>query len=236
MKNIHQYKNTSLVNKVFDGAFKKYDMMNDIMSLGTHRIWKQQFVDTVILENNNTIVDMASGTGDISRLLIQKNKKKEIIRIEPNFNMLNQNIDEFKSYKNIKHLCSYAETVPLKNNSIDAYLISFGLRNISKLDIALKEAFRILKKGGGFYCLEFYKVNKPILREIYNFYSKSIPALGKVFNQDSKPYEYLAKSIDDFSSQKEISKKLRDVGFRNISTRDIFGGIASIHYSWKLND
>jgi demethylmenaquinone methyltransferase/2-methoxy-6-polyprenyl-1,4-benzoquinol methylase len=236
MKNIHQYKNTSLVNKVFDGAFKKYDMMNDIMSLGTHRIWKQQFVDTVILENNNTIVDMASGTGDISRLLIQKNKSKEIIRIEPNFNMLNQNIDEFKSYKNIKHLCSYAETVPLKNNSIDAYLISFGLRNISKLDIALKEAFRILKKGGGFYCLEFYKVNKPILREIYNFYSKSIPALGKVFNQDSKPYEYLAKSIDDFSSQKEISKKLRDVGFKNISTRDIFGGIASIHYSWKLND
>lgn len=236
MKNIHQYKNTSLVNKVFDGAFKKYDMMNDIMSLGTHRIWKQQFVDTVVLENNNTIVDMASGTGDISRLLIQKNKSKEIIRIEPNFNMLNQNIDEFKSYKNIKHLCSYAETVPLKNNSIDAYLISFGLRNISKLDIALKEAFRILKKGGGFYCLEFYKVNKPILREIYNFYSKSIPALGKVFNQDSKPYEYLAKSIDDFSSQKEISKKLRDVGFRNISTRDIFGGIASIHYSWKLND
>jgi demethylmenaquinone methyltransferase/2-methoxy-6-polyprenyl-1,4-benzoquinol methylase len=236
MKNIHQYKNTSLVNKVFDGAFKKYDMMNDIMSLGTHRIWKQQFVDTVILENNNTIVDMASGTGDISRLLIQKNKSKEIIRIEPNFNMLNQNIDEFKNYKNIKHLCSYAETVPLKNNSIDAYLISFGLRNISKLDIALKEAFRILKKGGGFYCLEFYKVNKPILREIYNFYSKSIPALGKVFNQDSKPYEYLAKSIDDFSSQKEISKKLRDVGFKNISTRDIFGGIASIHYSWKLND
>jgi len=236
MKNIHQYKNTSLVNKVFDGAFKKYDMMNDIMSLGTHRIWKQQFVDTVILENNNTIVDMASGTGDISRLLIQKNKSKEIIRIEPNFNMLNQNIDEFKNYKNIKHLCSYAETVPLKNNSIDAYLISFGLRNISKLDIALKEAFRILKKGGGFYCLEFYKVNKPILREIYNFYSKSIPALGKVFNQDSKPYEYLAKSIDDFSSQKEISKKLRDVGFKNISNKDIFGGIASIHYSWKLND
>lgn len=236
MKNIHQYKNTSLVNKVFDGAFKKYDMMNDIMSLGAHRIWKQQFVDTVILENNNTIVDMASGTGDISRLLIQKNKSKEIIRIEPNFNMLNQNIDEFKSYKNIKHLCSYAETVPLKNNSIDAYLISFGLRNISKLDIALKEAFRILKKGGGFYCLEFYKVNKPILREIYNFYSKSIPALGKVFNQDSKPYEYLTKSIEDFYSQKEISKKLRDVGFRNISTRDIFGGIASIHYSWKLND
>ena len=236
MKNIHQYKNTSLVNKVFDGAFKKYDMMNDIMSLGTHRIWKQQFVDTVILENNNTIVDMASGTGDISRLLIQKNKSKEIIRIEPNFNMLNQNIDEFKNYKNIKHLCSYAETVPLKNNSIDAYLISFGLRNISKLDIALKEAFRILKKGGGFYCLEFYKVNKPILRKIYNFYSKSIPALGKVFNQDSKPYEYLTKSIEDFYSQKEISKKLRDVGFRNISTRDIFGGIASIHYSWKLND
>ena len=79
MKNIHQYKNTSLVNKVFDGAFKKYDMMNDIMSLGTHRIWKQQFVDTVILENNNTIVDMASGTGDISRLLIQKNKSKETV-------------------------------------------------------------------------------------------------------------------------------------------------------------
>ena len=236
MKNIHQYKNTNLVNKVFDNAYKKYDLMNDVMSMGTHRIWKQQFVNSIELENNGTIVDMASGTGDISRLLLKKTQNNKIIRIEPNYNMLNQNINEFRIFKNIKHICSYAESIPLKNNSIDSYLISFGLRNISKLDLALREAFRILKKGGGFYCLEFYKVNKPVLKEIYNLYSKSIPALGKLFNQDSKPYEYLTKSIEDFHSQNEISNKLQNTGFKNISIKDIFGGIASIHYSWKLND
>ena len=235
MKNIHQYKNKNYVNSVFD-VHQNYDLMNDIMSFGTHRLWKQDFVNSIEFESKNKIIDMASGTGDISKLILKKNSHQNIYRIEPNFNMINNNIQKFKKYKNVKNICSYAENIPLKDNFVDTYIISFGLRNTTHIDNALSEAFRVLKKGGGFYCLEFYKVNKPILSNIYNFYSKTIPFFGQIFNQNAKTYEYLVKSINDFFSQKEIENKLLNTGFKNISFKNIFAGIASIHYAWKLDD
>ena len=210
--------------------------MNDIMSIGRHRLWKEEFVKSLDLNLEYKIVDMASGTGDISYSILKKNKLQKIYRIEPNFNMLNHNISKFNNFKNIKHICSYAENVPLRSQIIDVYLISFGLRNVSQIDNALNDAFRILKKGGGFFCLEFYKVNKPILGQLYNLYSKTIPFFGKIFNKDSNPYEYLVKSIEDFHSQNEIKNKLNKAGFKNVNIKNIFGGIASIHYAWKLND
>ena len=236
MKNIHHYKNKKLVNNVFDYVYQNYDLMNDIMSFGSHRLWKEEFVKSLDLNLEYKIVDMASGTGDISYSILKKNKLQKIYRIEPNFNMLNHNISKFNNFKNIKHICSYAENVPLRSQIIDVYLISFGLRNVSQIDNALNEAFRILKKGGGFFCLEFYKVNKPILGQLYNLYSKTIPFIGKIFNKDSNPYEYLVKSIEDFHSQNEIKNKLNKAGFKNVNIKNIFGGIASIHYAWKLND
>lgn len=236
MKNIHQIKNKDLVNEIFDNTYQNYDLMNDIMSFGTHRIWKQQFVNSIEMHPEDKIVDMASGTGDITKLILKKNINQNIFRIEPNKKMINYNIQDFEKFKNVKNLCSYAECIPLNDGSINSYLISFGLRNITNLDQALKEAFRVLKKGGGFYCLEFYKVNKPVIKNFYNLYSKSIPFLGKIFNKNSKPYEYLTKSIEDFYSQEEIKYKLHKLGFRNISIKNIFGGIATIHYAWKLND
>ena len=181
MKNIHHYKNKKLVNNVFDNVYQNYDLMNDIMSFGSHRLWKEEFVKSLDLNLEYKIVDMASGTGDISYSILKKNKLQKIYRIEPNFNMLNHNISKFNNFKNIKHICSYAENVPLRSQIIDVYLISFGLRNVSQIDNALNEAFRILKKGGGFFCLEFYKVNKPILGQLYNLYSKTIPFFGKIF-------------------------------------------------------
>ncbi len=236
MKNIHQMKDIDLVNDIFDNAYQNYDCMNDIMSFGTHRIWKQQFIDSVEISSTDQIIDMASGTGDISKLILKKNIYQNIYRIEPNKKMLNYKIHEFEKFKNIKHICSYAENIPLTDNSINSYLISFGLRNISKLDQALKESFRVLKKGGGFYCLEFFKVKKPLIKNFYNLYSKTIPFFGSIFNQNPKPYEYLVKSIEDFFSQEEIIQKLSNAGFKNISVKNIFGGIASIHYAWKLDD
>ena len=236
MKNIHQVKNKDLVNDVFNNVYENYDLMNDIMSLGSHRLWKQQYVDSIEFTSTDRIIDMASGTGDIAKLILKKNINQNIIRIDPNKNMLNHNIQYFKNLKNIISLCGYAESIPLESSSIDKYLISFGLRNISKLDLGLKEAYRVLKKGGAFYCLEFYKVKKPIIKNFYNLYSKAIPLFGKIFNQNQKPYEYLTKSIEDFYSQEEITNKLLKTGFKNISTKNIFGGIASIHYAWKLSD
>ena len=236
MKNIHQYKDKKFVNNVFDNVYENYDLMNDIMSFGSHRLWKEEFVKSLDLNLEHKIIDMSSGTGDITQLILKKNKHQKIYRIEPNFNMLNHNISKFSNYNNIKHICSYAENVPLKSQMIDVYLISFGLRNVSQIDSVLSEAYRILKKGGGFFCLEFYKINKPILGKLYNLYSKTIPFFGKIFNQDSNPYEYLVRSIEDFHSQTEIKNKLNKAGFKNVNIKNIFGGIASIHYAWKLND
>jgi len=237
MKNIHQYKNTNLVNEVFDNVHQNYDLMNDVMSLGTHRLWKKEFVNMMDLSSPQKIIDMASGTGDITKLILQScNEETEVLRIEPNFKMLSQNISEFKKYQNVMHLCSYAENVPIKNSSIDTYCISFGLRNITNLNQALKEVYRVLNRGGKFYCLEFYKVKEPLLKNLYEIYSKAIPFLGKVFNQNSKPYEYLTKSIEDFCTQGEITKRLSNAGFKNINTKNLFGGIATIHIAWKFDD
>tara|TARA_B100000963_G_scaffold228744_1_gene199476 strand:+ start:11779 stop:12489 length:711 start_codon:yes stop_codon:yes gene_type:complete len=236
MKNIHQYKTKKYINNVFDNVYENYDLMNDVMSFGAHRLWKQEFINSLDINPNHQIIDMASGTGDISNLILKKNKHQKIYRIEPNFNMLNYNIIKFNKFRDVNHICSYAENIPLQNKTVDAYIISFGLRNVSKIDQALTDAFRVLKKGGGFYCLEFYKVNKPILKNFYNLYSKTIPFFGKLFNQNSKPYEYLVKSIEDFYSQNEIKKELIKAGFKNVNFKNIFGGIASIHYAWKLND
>tara|TARA_B100000989_G_scaffold40096_1_gene25465 strand:- start:1700 stop:2410 length:711 start_codon:yes stop_codon:yes gene_type:complete len=236
MKNIHLYKNNKIVNKVFDNVYQNYDLMNDIMSLGTHRLWKQQFINSIDISNSDYIIDMASGTGDISKIILKQNPNQKVLRVEPNKKMLNFSHNNFQKFKHTHSICGYAEEIPLKNNSINKYLISFGLRNVSNLDKSLKECFRVLKKGGGFYCLEFYKVNKPIFKDLYKLYSKAIPLFGKIFNQNSEPYNYLVQSINDFHTQKKIKLKLHETGFKNINIKNIFGGIASIHYAWKLND
>lgn len=236
MKNIHHYKNKDYVNNVFDNVYENYDLMNDIMSFGAHRLWKQEFVKSIDLNASDVVIDMASGTGDIANLLLKKNKVQKIYRVEPNLNMLKYDLSKFENFKNVYNICGFAENIPLMDNAVNAYTISFGLRNISSLERALNESFRILNKGGGFYCLEFYKVDKPVISNLYKLYSKAIPLFGKIFNQNSSPYKYLVKSIEDFYSQDEISKKLIKAGFKNVNFKNIFGGIASIHYAWKLND
>tara|TARA_B100000614_G_C14526697_1_gene484803 strand:- start:68 stop:778 length:711 start_codon:yes stop_codon:yes gene_type:complete len=236
MKNIHHHKDKKFVNNVFDSVYENYDLMNDIMSFGSHRLWKKEFINSLDLKMNQKVIDMASGTGDIAHLILKKNKNQKIYRIEPNFNMLNHNISKFDDYEGVHHICSYGENIPLESQVIDAYLISFGLRNVSKIDNVLREAFRILKKGGGFFCLEFYKINKPVLGKLYKLYSKAIPFFGKIFNKNSNPYEYLVQSIEDFHSQTVIENKLYKAGFKNVNIKNIFGGVASIHYAWKLND
>ena len=235
MNNIHFNKNKQkIVQEVFESSSSNYDLMNDLMSLGSHRLWKSKMIENINFDKSDVIIDVASGTGDLSKYILKKNQKQKIIRVDPNKEMLNKNAKFFKNYPNVSAVKSVAETLPIETNSIDIYLISFGLRNLVNIDHSLSEAYRVLKTGGQFCCMEFYKVKKPIVKELYSFYSNIIPFLGKIVNGDSKPYKYLNKSIEDFFSQDQISKKLTNNKFSNIYKEDLLSGILSIHHAWKL--
>ena len=235
MNNIHFNKNKQkIVQEVFESSSSNYDLMNDLMSLGSHRLWKSKMIENINFDKSDVIMDVASGTGDLSKYILKINQKQKIIRVDPNKKMLNKNAKFFKNYPNVSAIKSVAETLPIESNSIDIYLISFGLRNLVNIDHSLSEAYRVLRKGGQFCCMEFYKVEKPIVKELYSFYSNIIPFLGKIVNGDSKPYKYLNKSIEDFFSQDQISKKLTNNKFSNIYKEDLLSGILSIHHAWKL--
>ena len=226
MNNIHFNKNKQkIVQEVFESSSSNYDLMNDLMSLGSHRLWKSKMIENINFDKSDVIIDVASGTGDLSKYILKKNQKQK---------MLNKNTRFFKNFPNVSAIKSVAENLPIDSNSIDIYLISFGLRNLVNIDHSLSEAYRVLKTGGQFCCMEFYKVKKPIVKELYSFYSNIIPLLGKIVNGDSKPYKYLNKSIEDFFSQDQISKKLTKNKFSNIYKEDLLSGILSIHHAWKL--
>ena len=231
-----QHKNSErLVSKVFQDVFDKYDFMNDLMSLGIHRLWKKNFIHWLNPQENTSLVDVASGTGDIAKLYLNKiNYNGHVCCVDVNKEMLNLNKKKFKKNSNIKWFCNNAEKLPFKNNSFDYYTISFGIRNVSNIDKTLKEAYRVLKPGGRFLCLEFSKVKNEILNKFYKNYSKSIPKIGKLIVGKSEPYEYLVDSIEKFYSQEEFFKQIKKQNFINVSFRNLSGGIVAIHSAWKV--
>ena len=167
MKNTIQDKG-KLVNSVFSLAYEKYDLMNDIMSLGIHRIWKEKFIDWMNPQQNTKLIDVASGTGDIAKLFSEKIKNNGLVTcVEPNLEMLKKGQKKLEKFQNINWINSSAENIPLKENSFDYYSISFGIRNVTDINLALKEAYRVLKPGGRFLCLEFSKINNEVLNYIY---------------------------------------------------------------------
>ena len=231
----HQKNNERLVTRVFQDVFDNYDLMNDLMSLGVHRLWKKNFINWLNPQKNTTLIDVASGTGDIAKLYLNKiNYKGHVCCVDENKEMLNINKGKLKRNANVKWFCNSAEKLPFKNNLIDYYTISFGIRNIDNINNALKEAYRVLKPGGRFLCLEFSKVENKILDKLYKTYSKSIPKLGKFIVGKSEPYEYLVNSIEKFHSQESFFQKIRKQKFVNISYRNLSGGIVAIHSAWKI--
>ena len=226
---------SKLVKKVFNKVYDKYDLMNDIMSLGTHRIWKKNLVSWVNPSKNSTVIDVASGTGDIAKLCLDKtNNSCEIVCVEPNEKMLSEGKRKLKRYNNLKWVLSSAENLPFKDNTFDYYVISFGIRNVTNLDKSLNEAYRVLKNGGRFYCLEFSKVDNEILKNIYKIYSKFIPSIGKLITGNKMPYNYLIQSIEKFYDQDDFSKQLIKNNFENVEYRNLSSGVAAIHTGWKV--
>ena len=234
MKQVVQQKK-GLVKEVFDKVYKRYDLMNDLMSFGIHRLWKKQLLHMMNPSKNKKLIDVACGTGDISKLFIEATGKDSyILCVDPNKNMINECKKNLKNYKNLQYKICSAEKINVKNNSFDYYVISFGLRNTKDINKSLKEAYRVLKKGGKFMCLEFSKIENHNLEFIYNQYSKLIPKIGKIVTNESKPYEYLLESIESFVNQNELLEKMKNNNFKNCEYRNLSGGIVSIHSGWKI--
>ena len=224
-----------LVNSVFSKVYKKYDLMNDIMSFGIHRVWKEKFIDWMNPAQDAKLIDVASGTGDIAKLFSKRNRNiPEITCIEPNDEMFQEGKNNLKNYNNIKWIKAKAESLPVKDNIYDFYSISYGIRNVTDINKTLKEAYRVLKPGGRFMCLEFSKIDNEVLNFFYNNYSKTIPIIGKYIVGSSRPYDYLIKSIDQFYSQKELVDLMKQNGFSNIEYRNLSSGISAIHAGWKI--
>ena len=223
------------VQGVFDRVYNKYDLMNDFMSLGIHRIWKKNLINMMNPNSNNTLIDVACGTGDIGKLFLDNtNINSKVTCVDPNKGMISKSKEKLSKYNNIKWVIAPAETLPVPDNSFDFYTISFGLRNTRDLNKSLSEAYRVLKSGGRFLCLEFSKIQNSNLDFIYKNYSKLIPLIGNIVVGEKEPYEYLVKSIKNFVNQEELISLMKNNNFEKCTYRNLSGGIVSIHSGWKL--
>ena len=224
-----------VVTKVFEEVFDKYDLMNDLMSLGIHRLWKKTFINWLNPQVNTRLIDVASGTGDIAKLFLDKvDYESNVCCVDENKDMLKISRKKLNDTNNVKWYCGSAEKLPFESDKFDYYTISFGIRNINNVNGALKEAFRVLKPGGRLLCLEFSKVENKVLNKFYQIYSKSIPKIGKIVVGKSEPYKYLINSIEKFYSQEELLNLLKKHNFVNLSHRNLSGGIVAMHSGWKI--
>ncbi len=234
MTNINQSK-LKKATKVFNNVFNKYDVMNDIMSFGIHRIWKRKLIDWMNPKKGDYLIDIASGTGDIAKAFLKRTDYLgKVACVEPNRLMMDEGKKKLRNLQNVVWYNSIAEKLPFKNETFDTYSVSFGIRNFSDINSAIKEARRVLKIGGRIICLEFSKIDNEILNNFYKIYSKSIPVIGKYVVGNREPYEYLTKTIREFYNQEELLNIFTKNGFSNVEFRNLSGGIVAIHSGWKI--
>jgi len=231
-----------LVRNVFNSVNNNYDIMNDLMSFGTHRIWKNIMVEWLAPRPSWKIIDVAGGTGDIALKVLHHMKNYSnldgIINVcDINESMINNGRNKAINQgvlNEIKWTVGNAQNLPFSDMEFDAYTIAFGLRNVTNLQLALQEASRVLKPGGRFMCLEFSKLTSPMLNKFYDFYSFSVlPNLGKIITGDKNAYKYLVESIRLFPDQNEVCNLMEQNGFKNIKYRNLSNGIVAIHSGWK---
>ena len=230
-KKVNINKKEKLVNNIFDSVSSKYDLMNDLSSLGFHRLWKQELINWIAPQSNQSLLDIAGGTGDIAKLFIKFGGNSADI-IDINYNML---INGISNDNRIRYIVGNCEKLPIKNNVYDRITIAFGLRNITDRQLALDEIYRVLKPGGRFICLEFSMVNDTILKKFYDLWSfKVIPKLGKIITNNEDAYKYLIESIRMFPDQDQLSSMFIKSKFERVKYRNLSKGIASLHSGWKF--
>lgn len=226
---------TAKVGAVFSSVAAKYDVMNDAMSAGMHRLWKDKFVRRVKPQPGEQILDMAGGTGDIAFRMAAHGATITVSDI--NQDMLDVGIERAmdKGLDDLVWSRQNAETLTFPDRFFDGYTIAFGIRNVTLIDAALAEAYRVLKHGGRFYCLEFSTTQWPGFKEIYDFYShKLVPRIGEAIAGDADSYRYLIESIRRFPPMPEFEKMIRTAGFVNTRVEPILGGLVAIHSGWKI--
>jgi demethylmenaquinone methyltransferase / 2-methoxy-6-polyprenyl-1,4-benzoquinol methylase len=226
---------TGRVGEVFSNVAAKYDVMNDAMSGGMHRLWKNRFVARVKPQPGEAILDMAGGTGDIAFRMAAKGASVTVSDI--NQDMLDVGIERAmeRGIDGLVWSCQNAEELTFSSRIFDAYTIAFGIRNVTHIDKALKEAHRVLKFGGRFFCLEFSSVEWPGFKEAYDLYShKLVPQIGKAIANDEDSYRYLVESIRRFPDMPAFEAMIREVGFENTRVEPIMGGLVAIHSGWKV--
>jgi demethylmenaquinone methyltransferase/2-methoxy-6-polyprenyl-1,4-benzoquinol methylase len=230
----------ALVRGIFSSVARRYDLMNDLMSAGVHRIWKDIFVDWLNPQPGMAVLDVAGGTGDIAFRIAERTRTKgeaaKITICDINLAMLEQGVGRPEARDaNIAWVCGDAENLPIETASQDAYTIAFGIRNTTHLDRVLKEAYRVLKPGGRFLCLEFSRVAAPGLDQLYEMYSFAVlPRLGEIVAGDGAAYRYLAESIRRFPAQAAFARLIGEAGFAQVKFRNLSGGIAAMHSGWKV--
>ena len=227
------------VQNVFDSVAKEYDLMNDIMSLGLHRVWKKDFVNLIDIDSKKkiNILDLAGGTGDIAKRILKKYPDVSVNIIDKNFMMLKETFDEksFVKENNIKLICGDGENIPLPDNSIDIITLSFGVRNMTDRLKCLYECYRVLKKGGTFLCMEFSMPENYTLRNIYDAWSfLMIPRLGKLIAKSEDSYKYLVESIRTFPRPIEFIEMLEKAEFKKTTIKQLSGNIVCIFKSKKI--
>lgn len=230
---------TDRVRGVFDSVANKYDLMNDLMSAGLHRLWKNYFVNTMNPQAGQVVLDVAGGTGDIALRCAEKTRGAARITVcDINPSMLavgrGKAIDRGWLPGQIEWIVGNAEKLPVKSKSVDLACIVFGLRNVTRIDAALKEFARVLKPGGKFYCMEFSPGVRPELKSLYDIYSFNVlPWLGKMVAEDEDSYQYLAESIRQFPDQQTLAKRMESAGFSDVEWEDLMGGVVAVHSGVK---
>jgi demethylmenaquinone methyltransferase/2-methoxy-6-polyprenyl-1,4-benzoquinol methylase len=241
-RDVPEGEKTRLVGEVFSSVAQRYDLMNDAMSVGVHRLWKNAMIEWLAPGPDVKLIDVAGGTGDIAFRFLDKigaaSGGGQVVVCDINPDMLA--VGQARAARRgdatrAEFVCGDAESLPFKSAQFDAYTIAFGIRNVTHIDRALASANDMLRPGGRFLCLEFSKVDVPVLAELYDLWSfNAIPAIGQALANDRKAYEYLVESIRRFPSQPDFAAMIAKAGFAQVKFRNLTGGIVAMHSAWKL--
>lgn len=226
---------TRRVRGVFSSVAARYDIMNDLMSGGQHRLWKTRFVRLVRPRPGERILDMAGGTGDIAFRLVRRGANVTVADINPDMLAVGRERARLRGIDGLAWSEQNAEALTFADRSFDAYTIAFGIRNVTDIPAALREAHRVLKRGGRFFCLEFSQTRWPGFAMLYESYSRRIvPRLGRAVAQDEASYRYLIESIERFPNMEAFARMIEAAGFRQVKAEPILGGLVAIHSGWKV--